>query len=108
MYLLLCAYPPFDGETENDIYKAVLKKKFSFPEEDWKEISDEVKDLFKHMICEPDKRFNAENILNHSWLEKLVANAQGSLNKLNVENLKMFRNAYKFKKVFYLFYFFIS
>lgn len=99
LYLLLCGYPPFDGETENDIYKAISKKKFTFPEEEWKDISDEAKDLIKHMICEPDKRYNAESVLNHVWLEKLAPNAKESLSKLNIENLREYKNSYKLKKV---------
>ena len=34
LYILLCGYPPFDGDNENDIIKAITKKKYSFPEEE--------------------------------------------------------------------------
>ena len=58
LYIMLCGYPPFDGDTENDILKAISKKKFFFPEEEWKSVSDDAKDLIKHMICDPDKRLH--------------------------------------------------
>ena len=98
LYIMLCGYPPFDGETENDILKAISKKKFFFPEEEWKSISDDAKDLIKHMICDPDKRYNAEMVLNHPWIEKNAPNSKGNLSKFNVQSLKNFGNLYKLTK----------
>ena len=98
LYILLCGYPPFDGDSENDIYKAILKKKYSFPEEEWKSVSDEAKDLINHMLCDPDKRYNAENVLNHPWIEKNAPNSNNTLNKFNVQSLKDFGNLYKLTK----------
>ena len=98
LYIMLCGYPPFDGETENDILKAISKKKFFFPEEEWKSVSDDAKDLIKHMICDPDKRYNAEMILNHPWIEKNAPNSKGNLSKFNVQSMKNFGNLYKLTK----------
>ena len=98
LYIMLCGYPPFDGETENDILKAISKKKFFFPEEEWKSISDDAKDLIKHMICDPDKRYNAEMVLNHPWIEKNAPNSRGNLSKFNVQSMKNFGNLYKLTK----------
>ena len=98
LYIMLCGYPPFDGETEHDIFKAITRKKFSFPEEEWKIISDDAKDLIKHMICDADKRFNAENILNHQWVEKCAPNAKESLANYNSNSLKNYNNLYKLTK----------
>ena len=98
LYIMLCGYPPFDGETENEILKAISKKKFSFPEEEWKSVSDDAKDLIKHMICDPDKRYNAEMILNHPWIEKNAPNSKGNLAKFNAHSLENFGNLYKLTK----------
>ena len=98
LYIMLCGYPPFDGETENEILKAISKKKFSFPEEEWKSVSDDAKDLIKHMICDPDKRYNAEMVLNHPWIEKNAPNSKGNLAKFNAHSLENFGNLYKLTK----------
>ena len=98
LYIMLCGYPPFDGETEHDIFKAITRKKFSFPEEEWKIISDDAKDLIKHMICDADKRFNAESVLNHQWVEKCAPNAKESLANYNSNSLKNYNNLYKLTK----------
>ena len=97
LYIMLCGYPPFDGETEHDIMKAISRKKFSFPEEEWKLISDDAKDLIKHMICDADKRYNADNVLNHQWIEKCAHHAKDSAN-FNSNSLKNFNNLYKLIK----------
>ena len=98
LYILLCGYPPFDGETEHEIFKAISRKKFSFPEDEWKNISDDAKDLIKHMICDADKRYNADNVLNHQWVEKCAPNAKDSLANFNANSLKNYRNLYKLTK----------
>ena len=98
LYIMLCGYPPFDGDSEHDILKAISKKKFYFPEEEWKTVSDDAKDLIKHMICDADKRYNAEMILNHPWIEKNAPNSKGNLAKFNVHKLESFGNLYKLTK----------
>ena len=49
-------------------------KKNNFPDKEWKNISKEAKDLISHMLCDPDKRFNVMEVLNHSWIVKQVPN----------------------------------
>ena len=99
LYLLLCGHPPFDGDTENEIYRAIMKKKYTFNENEWKNISDETKDLIKHMICEADKRYNAEMVLGHPWIEKNANNAKGNIDKLNLKNIQNYTNFSKLKKM---------
>ena len=98
LYILLCGYPPFDGETEHEIFKAIYRKKLSFPEDEWKNISDDAKDLIKHMLCDADKRYNAENVLNHQWVEKCAPNSKESLANFNSNSMKNFNNLYKLTK----------
>ena len=50
------------------------------------------------MICDPDKRYNAEMVLNHPWIEKNAPNSKGNLSKFNVQSLKNFGNLYKLTK----------
>ena len=84
LYIMLCGYPP-------------SRKKFSFPEDEWKSISDDAKDLIKHMICDADKRYNADNALAHQWVEKCAPNAKES-NNFNSNSLKNYSNLYKLTK----------
>ncbi len=55
MYIMLCGYPPFNGNNDNDILKAVQSGEFSFPEEDWQVISEDAKDLIRQMLVKDYK-----------------------------------------------------
>ena len=64
LYVLFCGYYPFDGNTDEEIYKNIKKEKFEFPERDIKAISKNSKDLINGMICSENKRLSAKKILN--------------------------------------------
>ena len=63
LYIMLCGYPPFNGETDNEILVNLQKGDFSFDEEEWSEISKEAKDLIKKMITRPESRLTASQAL---------------------------------------------
>jgi len=92
MYILLCGYPPFNGETDNEILAKIKSGKFTFPEEEWGTLSNESKDLIKCMLeFDPKKRYSASQCLSHSWLtennKKILDN---SLTKRALTNMKKF------------------
>ena len=67
-YVLLCGYPPFNGDTDIEIMQNVQKGKFQFPVEEWGVISKEAKDLITKMLTyEPSKRISAKEVLLHPW-----------------------------------------
>ena len=47
LYILFCGYPPFNGSTDEKIMHWIKLGKFSFPKEEWDQVSDSVKDLIK-------------------------------------------------------------
>lgn len=50
------------------------------------------------MLCDPDKRFSAEQVLSHTWVANLAPNSEDSVLTLNVETMKSYTQANKFKK----------
>lgn len=50
LYILLCGYPPFEGESNNKIFTNILKQEVRF-EQDWETISDSCKNLLSGMLC---------------------------------------------------------
>ena len=98
LYAMLGGHFPFKGKTNSEIYKNIQKINFEFPKEDWKLISKEVKDLINHMLCKESKRYSAEQVLNHSWLSKMSPNLLSTVNKININHLKNYKNSSNFKK----------
>ena len=71
LYIILSGTPPFNGENDIEIYKKISHKKFTFPEKEWQNISENAKDLIKKMLTiDVNKRINAEEVLNHPWFKE--------------------------------------
>mmetsp|Transcript_9571 Transcript_9571/g.21581 ORF Transcript_9571/g.21581 Transcript_9571/m.21581 type:complete len:370 (-) Transcript_9571:67-1176(-) len=72
VYILLCGYPPFNGESDPDIFDAIKKGHFEFPKEAFSGKSDEAKDFIKCLLRrDPRKRFTAKEALLHPWVVNL-------------------------------------
>jgi hypothetical protein len=50
------------------------------------------------MICDADKRFNVNQIIEHNWLVKVVPNSEKVLEDFNQDNLKKYIEDPKLKK----------
>lgn len=50
------------------------------------------------MLCDPEKRFSAEQVLSHTWVANQAPNSDESLLNLDVNTMKNYLNASKFKK----------
>ena len=69
LYIFLSGSPPFNGPNDNEIYNKIAKMKFSYPEQKWKNVSDEAKDLINHMLAPEDERYTAKEVLAHPWFK---------------------------------------
>jgi len=70
MYVMLCGYPPFVGETDADVLTKVRLGNFSFKASDWKNISEDAKNLICNLLkMNPRNRYTAEQTLNHEWIK---------------------------------------
>ena len=71
-YIMLCGYPPFNGDTDDDIFDAIKTSSFHFPSQAWGHISPEAKDFIKCLLRkDPKKRFTAAEALTHPWIRNL-------------------------------------
>ena len=98
LYTMLSGCFPFEGETDNDIYKLIKEKKYVFNFFEWQNISDNAKDLIEHIFCDEDKRYNAEEVLKHPWLTEISPNIKGAINKISIKHLEKYKNSSNFKK----------
>ena len=103
LYIMLNGEPPFNGSNDNEIYRCISQMKFSFPESKWKNISEDAKDLIKKMICAPERRFNAQQVLNHVWIKKNAPHSKGNIINLNLKHLKKYIYTSKIQKAVLIF-----
>ena len=95
LYIMLCGYPPFDGESEEEILDKVKKGSFEFPKEEWKNISKDAIDLIEKMLTfESNKRISALECLRHNWFIK--NKNKGISDKKTAKNI--ISNMKKFKR----------
>jgi len=101
LYILLCGYPPFYGDDNQEILQMVQTGKFDFDGEEWDDVSNDAKDLIKKLICKPEQRLTAEEALKHRWVRNLTKKAvdKNVIRKLNVNNMKKFQKGEKLKQV---------
>ena len=101
LYILLCGYPPFNGETDKEIMDAVKKGEFDFPEEEWDVITEEGKDLIKKMLTyDPKKRFSANQVLQHPWFNTFKGKnkANKKIAQSALDNMKRFKRNKQFEQ----------
>ena len=101
LYILLCGYAPFYGDTDEDIYKEVLKGEYDFPKEEWSQVSEEAKNLVKKMIeKDPTKRISALDALQDPWFKHNTEKTKNDkvLAKNVLKNMKKFKKNRQFEK----------
>jgi len=100
MFVVLCGYPPFYGDTDADVLAKVRLGNFTFHSVDWKNVSDDAKQLIRMLLkMKPEDRCTAEQALNHVWVKNKAPRAQDiPLQSGVVDNLKGFRSQNKLKK----------
>ena len=100
MFILLCGYPPFYGDTDAEVLRKVREGVFTFNPADWRNVSEDAKDLIRKMLqFNPKDRYTAEQAMNHVWVKKTAPKATDApLEQAHVDNLKNFRAQNKLKK----------
>eukprot|EP00928_Gymnodinium_smaydae_P086880 TRINITY_DN71289_c0_g1_i1.p1 TRINITY_DN71289_c0_g1~~TRINITY_DN71289_c0_g1_i1.p1 ORF type:complete len:504 (+),score=135.32 TRINITY_DN71289_c0_g1_i1:115-1626(+) len=100
MYVVLCGYPPFNGDTDAAVLAKVRLGNFSFNSTDWRNVSEDAKNLIRQLLkMNPAERYTAEAALQHVWVKnKAPRAADAELSTGFVDNLKGFRSQNKLKK----------
>eukprot|EP00438_Fugacium_kawagutii_P013257 Skav225484 [mRNA] locus=scaffold868:9643:21671:- [translate_table: standard] len=109
---MLCGYPPFYGESDQEVLDEVRQGKVKFQAADWtlrkkrKNVSEDAKALIKNLLqMSPKERYTAEQALNDVWIKEKAPKAkddafvdklrgflsQNKLKNLGLCNPKMFK-----------------
>jgi len=91
-YILLCGYPPFYSEDDDEVFDQILEGKFEFPSPHWDLVSASAKDLIKKLlVLDPAKRLTAPDALKHPWVsghEASADNLSSAITELKKFNAK--------------------
>lgn len=69
LYVLLVGYPPFMEDSQQELFRKIRAGEYNFPEENWKHISNEAKDLIRKLLkVDPLERLTAGGALRQPWI----------------------------------------
>lgn len=102
LFILLCGYPPFDGESDEEIMKSVVKDDIIYEESEWKNISKGAKEFIKRLLTKDHtSRISAEECLKEEWLLKYTQHSGQATNPVNIssqmQNFQKFDSKLKLK-----------
>jgi len=96
LYILLCGFPPFHGDTEDEVYDKICAGEWEFLSPYWDEISDSAKDLISHLlVLDRKKRYTPEQALAHPWIAE--GKAKETHLTTTVDQMKRFNARRKLK-----------
>jgi len=99
IYILLCGFPPFYGDNDDELFERICSCNFKFLSPYWDRVSDEAKSLIKALLeVDSKKRLTAEQALQHPWFGA-VSNA-GPQTDLSgaLSELRRYNATRKFRK----------
>jgi calcium-dependent protein kinase len=99
LYILLCGYPPFHGDSTQQIFKHIISQPLDLKSDPWPRIGEGAKDCVKRMLArDPRKRLTASDLLHHPWMKVNGVASDESLQPEVLSRLRTFGNMNKLKK----------
>lgn len=99
LYVMLSGYPPYDGDTQEEIFQAVLNSQVEFDDSVWEDVSDEAKDLIMQLLTNEDDRLSAKQALKHPWFKKFLGKKKSKMIQVDhLQRLKKFQTMNKLRK----------
>jgi len=102
IYLLLSGNVPFTGRNVNELFHRVLQGNLQFPDETWCNVSEEAKDLIRHLlVIDTRKRWCANRTLRCLWLRKEGIELKRNDLADSISGIKNFNAGLKLKAAVY-------
>jgi len=89
-YVLLAGYPPFYADDDTAMFERIMNCDYDFDDECWDDVTEIAKDFIRKLLVkDPDQRLNAEEAIQHPWLNSDSPNTPLKIgNKFNEYNSK--------------------
>lgn len=88
LYIMLCGYPPFYSEDQQELFRAIKDGKYAFDSPYWDEVSDAAKSVVrKLLVLDQDKRLSANQVLQEPWVANPDAQSNVAFGKHVLEGI---------------------
>ena len=98
LFLLLSGKLPFTGKDDQEIFSKIKACSYNMDDKIWENISNEAKDLIRHMLVPENERFSAKEVLAHPWF-KIVNEIKDKKINIDFNFFKEFSEENNLKKV---------
>lgn len=90
-YILMTGFPPFNGKTNNEIYRSILTCDVTFYAEEWGDCLQAMDFVKKLLRLRPERRYSAEQALKHPWVASALQDKRKKI-QISGEVLGRLRN----------------
>lgn len=99
LYILLCGWPPFHGDSTQQIFRNIMTQQLDLKSDPWDKISPAAKDCVKRMLCrDVSKRLTAAQLLKHPWMKANGVASDENLTPEVLNRLRQYGKMNNFKK----------
>ncbi|BHF59827.1 Calcium/calmodulin-dependent protein kinase type 1 [Sparganum proliferum] len=100
-YILLCGYPPFYDENDQELFRQIRRVQYEFDSPYWDEISDSAKDFIRNLLKkDPQARYSCTQALKHPWIASNAAKDLDIYPQVSQNIRKNFLAWQRWKKVY--------
>lgn len=99
MYVMLAGYPPFYGDSQQELFRHIMKGVYNFDREEWSDVSAEARDVIASMlVVNPAKRVTLDEVLQHEWFSIFEAQRRPPVPLRILERLKYHNRPRKLRR----------
>lgn len=99
MYMLLCGFPPYAGDTEFEVNRLIEQSALIFPKGDWAGVSEVAINLCAGLLTkEPNGRMTVTSAVEHQWTKSMSPKVTDFSLTQGQRNMRSFCKQNQFKK----------